>query len=161
MEENITLQQARILLERAYRSQMKGDFDHAVDLYERSLKIVPTAEAHTYLGWTYSMMNRYEEAIEQCLRAIELDPDFGNPYNDIGSYLLDLGEPAEAVEWLEKATKAARYETPHFAHFNLGRTHEQLGKYRSAIEAYDRALNMDPLFQPAHWAKMGLISKMN
>jgi len=26
-----------------------------------------------------------EEATAECLRAIEIDPDFGNPYNDIGS----------------------------------------------------------------------------
>lgn len=161
MEENITLQQAKILIERAYRSQMKGEFDRAIELYERSLKITPTAEAYTYLGWTYSMMNRYEEAIAHCLRAIEVDPDFGNPYNDIGSYFIDLGEPAEAVEWLEKATQAPRYETPQFPYFNLGRAYEQLGQYRSAIEAYDRALQFDPTFRHAFWSKMALLGRMN
>lgn len=161
MSENITIQQAMVLFERAYRSQMKGDLGRAVELYERSLKITPTAEAHTYLGWTYSMMNRYEEAIEQCLQAIDLDPGFGNPYNDIGSYLLEMDEPAEALGWLEKATHASRYETPHFAYFNMGRAYERLGQYRSAIEAYDQALDIDSLFQPARYAKMGLIASMN
>ncbi|NIO09761.1 MAG: tetratricopeptide repeat protein, partial [Deltaproteobacteria bacterium] len=45
----------------------------------------PTAEAYTFLGWTYSFMGQLNEAIEECQRAITLDPDFGNPYNDIGA----------------------------------------------------------------------------
>lgn len=161
MDENITFKQAMVLFERAYRSQMKGDFDKAIDLYERSLKITPTAEAHTYLGWTYSMMNQYEEAIEQCMQAIELDPDFGNPYNDVGLYMLEMGEPVEALEWFERAIQATRYETPHIPHFHMGRAHERLGQNRSAIEAYDRALTLEPLFQPARWAKFGLLGGLN
>jgi tetratricopeptide (TPR) repeat protein len=161
MEDNITLQQAMIFFERAYRSQMKGDFARAIELYEKSLNIVPTPEAHTYLGWTYSMMSRYEEAISHCLQAIELDPEFGNPYNDIGTYLLELGKPEEAIAWLEKATQAGRYETPQFPYFNLGRAYERLGLSRSALAAYDHALRLAPTFQLARWAKMALLSRLN
>ena len=38
------------LLREAYRAQMSGDYDRAVDLYKSSLTIFPTAEAHTFLG---------------------------------------------------------------------------------------------------------------
>ena len=54
---------------------------------KRSIEIPPTAEAHTYLGWTYSLQGKLDEATAECLRAIEIDPEFGNPYNDIGVYL--------------------------------------------------------------------------
>ena len=37
-------------------------------------------KAIRFLGWTYSMMGRTDEAIEECHRAIEVDPTFGNPY---------------------------------------------------------------------------------
>ena len=33
-----------------------------------------------------------------------MDPDFGNPYNDIGAYLIEMGRLDEAIPWLEKAT---------------------------------------------------------
>ena len=52
-----------------------------------------------------------------------MDPDFGNPYNDIGAYLIELGREEEAVTWLERAKTAARYEPRHYPYFNLARIH--------------------------------------
>src|ERR1700735_4063424 len=89
------------LLQQAYRAQMHGDYDQAVQLYTKSLEIFPTAEAHTFLGWTYHFQGKVDEAIAECKRAIEVDPEFGNPYNDIGSYLIALGRFDEAIPWLE------------------------------------------------------------
>jgi tetratricopeptide (TPR) repeat protein len=62
----------------------------------------PTAEAHTFLGWAYSHAGYVERAIAECKRAIEVDPDFGNPYNDIGVYLIEKGALDDAVPWLER-----------------------------------------------------------
>jgi tetratricopeptide (TPR) repeat protein len=89
------------LLRRAFHAQMSGDFDTAIDLYQRSIAAFPTAEAHTFLGWTYSFQRRLEEAIEECHKAIAVDPTFGNPYNDIGAYLIEMGRLDEAIPWLE------------------------------------------------------------
>jgi len=63
----------------AYRHQMAGELDRAVALYQESIRVCPTAEAHTFLGWTYSFQGRLDEATRECHLAIELDPDFGNP----------------------------------------------------------------------------------
>jgi tetratricopeptide (TPR) repeat protein len=77
-------------LQEAYEAQMEGDYDRAVELYGESLALHPTAEAHTFLGWTFHFQGKIREAIAECERAIEVDPDFGNPYNDIGAYLIGL-----------------------------------------------------------------------
>src|SRR5438093_13111097 len=76
------------LFEEAYRKQMNGEFEDAAGLYKKSIESFPTAEAYTFLGWTYSFMGRIDDAIAECRKAIEVDPTFGNPYNDIGAYLL-------------------------------------------------------------------------
>ena len=152
---------AMILFERAYKHQMQGEFADAIILYKRSLETYPTAEAHTFLGWTYSMMERYEEAIEACKEAIEVDPTFGNPYNDIGAYLIELDRWEEAIPWLEKATEAPRYEAPQFPHMNLGRVYEHLGDYKQALACYERAIEIDPLYRTAIWAKYELLATMN
>ena len=60
-------------------------------------KCSPTAEAHTFLGWAYSFLGDYESAITECRNAIELDPDFGNPYNDIGAYLIQQGDSTKPM----------------------------------------------------------------
>ena len=159
--EDISKQQAKILFDRAYRQQIRGNFSEAIALYRQSLELQPTAEAYTFLGWTYSMLNRHEEAIEQCKLAIEIDPDYGNPYNDIGSYLIELGRSDEAVEWLEKAAQAPRYDSPQYPYINMGKAFEQQGMYRSALQAYDRALMINPLDRPAISYKFALIGKLN
>ena len=58
---------------------MAGELDRAIEAYRRSIEVHPTAEAHTYLGWTYSFQGKLDEAMAECMRAIEIDPEFGNP----------------------------------------------------------------------------------
>jgi tetratricopeptide (TPR) repeat protein len=103
-------EEARELFERGYEAQAAGHFDEAVECYRRSLAIHPSAEAHTFIGWTFSQQGKHEEAIEECRKAIAVDPTFGNPYNDIGAYLIALGREDDAIEWLERAKTAPRYE---------------------------------------------------
>src|SRR3989304_7649491 len=114
-------QRATELWQEGCRLQMAGDLDGAIENYRRSIEVCPTAEAHTYLGWTYSFQNRIEEATAECLKAIQLDPEFGNPYNDIGVYLMQQDRLDEAVPWLEKGKRARRYQPRHFPCLNLRR----------------------------------------
>ena len=123
---------------------MSGRLDEAGDLYRQSLSICPTAEAHTFLGWVYSMQRRFEDAIAECHRAIEVDPDFGNPYNDIGAYLIELGRLDEAVGWLERAKHAVRYEPRHFPHVNLGRIHVMRNDIPAAVRELRAAVAIEP-----------------
>ena len=101
------------------------------------------------------------EAIEECHRAIHVDPDFGNPYNDIGSYLIELGKPEEGIPWLEKAKKAKRYEARCYPYYNLGRIYESKGKWKEAIEEYKEALKEAPGYTLASHAILSLQSRMN
>src|SRR5678816_2712506 len=52
-------------------------------------------------------------------RPIDVDPTVGNPYNDIGSYLMKQGKLDDAIVWLEKAKSAPRYEPRHYPYLNL------------------------------------------
>jgi len=118
--------------------------DRAVELYQSSLELYPTAEAHTFLGWTYHFQGRIDDAIAECKRAIELDPEFGNPYNDIGAYLIELGRFDEAIPWLERAVEARRYEPRHFsATINLGRAYLGKEMYGQAMRCFQEALNVE------------------
>jgi tetratricopeptide (TPR) repeat protein len=152
MDEKETLDKAMRLFHEAYRVQMQGKLDEAARLYRESISAHPTAEAHTFLGWTYSFQGRYEEAIAECQRAIAVDPDFGNPYNDIGAYLIGLGRLDEAVPWLERATRARRYEAYHYPHFNLGRVYLSKGMLKKALEQFQQALAIEPKYTLARQA---------
>lgn len=142
--ENDRLRMAEELFQKAYRMQMDGELDLAISLYKRSIQLYPTAEANTFLGWTYRFQGKLEAAIEECKHAIATDPTFGNPYNDIGAYLLELGKPEEAVPWLEKATRSERYQSYHFPWYNLGRVFLALETYSRARQCFEKALQIEP-----------------
>ena len=139
-----TLTRAWEILQDAYQAQMEGDYERAIELYQSSLALHPTAEAHTFLGWTYHFQGRIDEAIAECKRAIEIDPDFGNPYNDIGAYLIEQERYDEAIPWLERATEARRYEPRHFPHYNLGRAYMAIELYGKARHHFEQALKLSP-----------------
>jgi len=128
----------------AYVHQMTGEFQLAIDAYTASADLLETSEAYTFRGWTRSFMDDVDGAIADCKTAIDVDPAFGNPYNDIGAYLLEENRPGEAVEWLEEAADAERYSSRHFPYLNLGRAHLELGNRDRAREALERALELDP-----------------
>ena len=146
---------------RAYEAQMAGDLDRAIRLYIKSIELGPTAEAHTFLGWTYSFQRRYREAISECHKAIQVDPDFGNPYNDIGAYLIELGRWEEAIPWFEKAIEAPRYDPRHFPHFNLARVYIQRYDYEPAIVHLRKALELEPHYGSAKRELQRILTRMN
>jgi Tfp pilus assembly protein PilF len=137
------------LFKLGYERQAEGEYKEAIDLYTRSIEAFPTAEAYTFRGWAYSHLGDLDRAIEECRSAIEIDPDFGNPYNDIGAYLIEQGKPDEAVEWFERAIIAPRYESRCFPHFNLGRIYEQRREWKRAMACYARAAVENPEYQTA------------
>ena len=161
MGEPESLKRATEIWQEAYRYQMEGDLDRAIEYYKRSIEVHQTAEAHTFLGWTYSFQGRLEEAIAECFRAIEIDPDFGNPYNDIGVYLMQQGRLEEAIPWLEKAKQARRYEPKQFPFMNLGRIYLRQGRWWEALREFEGAVQVAPSDADAHRALHALRARLN
>jgi Tfp pilus assembly protein PilF len=135
---------AKELWEQGTQELMAGRIPDAIRLFEASLEVEPTAEGFTYRGWAISYLGLLDEAIEECKKAIVLDPDFGNPYNDIGVYLMQKGQPADAVPWLERAKLAKRYEPRHFPYLNLGRIYLARGDKMRALDEFAQALQIQP-----------------
>lgn len=137
-------ERAMALFQEAYAHQMQKELDDAIRLYQESLALYPTAEAHTFLGWAYSFQGRLDEAIAECHKAIAVDPEFGNPYNDIGVYLIERGDLDGAVPWLERAKRAPRYEPRHFPYMNLGRVYLRRGQWQEALRELEEAARLAP-----------------
>lgn len=133
----------------AYRKHMAGDLNGAIAFYRKSIAHRPTAPGHTFLGWAYAHQGRVDEAITECEKAIAIDPEYGNPWNDIGSYLISKGDLDRAIPYLERATRAKRYCCPHFPHLNLGRLYAVQRKYQDAKREFERVLELLPGYPPA------------
>ena len=153
--------QAKRLFHQAYQAQTEDNYEEAIKLYKQSIAIYPTAEAHTFLGWVYSFQSRYDEAINECLEAIRVDETLGNPYNDIGSYLLAKGDNYGCVRWFKRALLAPRYESYAFPHFNLGRVYEMRQRPLEAVKHYGLAIEQQSDFAQATTALRRLQAKLN
>lgn len=148
--------EASRLFRMAYARQLDGDIDRALVLYEKSIRLNPTAEAHAYLGWAKSTRTRLDEAIEHCKEAIRLDPSFPNAWNDIGAYLIELGRPDEALFFLKRATRLEK-SSRCFPHYNLHRAYLAMGDRERAVRHVQAALDADPEFSPAQDALSELL----
>ena len=147
--------------QQGYALQMRRDLEGAIREYQRSIELHPTAEAHTFLGWAYSFQGRIDEAIAECHRAIAVDPTLGNPYNDIGVYLMQKGEMDAAIPWFQRAMGTQRYENPEFPHANLARIWERKGRWGEAVAEYRRALVLRPNYAEAARSLQNLLSRGN
>ena len=129
--------------------QAQGDVEDAAAYYQMSLDIFPTAQAHTYLAWALASRGSWEDAIAECEKAIALDPEMGNPYNDIAVYLIELDRLDEALTFLQKALDAPRYDCRHYPYYHRGRIFERKGRFIAARDAYRASLDAEPNWEPA------------
>lgn len=141
--------------------QTAGDMEDAAVYYTMSLELFPTAEVHTSLAITLASRGRWEEAITHCKEAIALDPELGNPYNDMAVYLSELGRNREALPFLEQAITAPRYESRHYSYYHRGRILEQMARFTEARDAYLTALELLPNWEPARRAYHRVLGWLN
>jgi Tfp pilus assembly protein PilF len=93
--------------------------------------------------------------------AIRVDPEFGNPYNDIGVYVMEKGQRDAAIPWFEQAKRTRRYEPRHFPYINLGHIYVSKGMLRRAQEEFAHALRLHPNDKIAEDALRGIQGKLN
>jgi tetratricopeptide (TPR) repeat protein len=90
----------------------------------------------------------FDHAIQHFSRAIEMCPDFAEPYNQraLANYLREHYEAS-----VGDCEKAVERMPCHFgALAGLGHCYAHLGKPREAIDAYERALAVNPHLECIH-----------
>jgi tetratricopeptide (TPR) repeat protein len=158
-KENFSL--ATKFFEQAFEMYLNGNIENAIKEYKASIEIFPTAKAYVHLGLAYSLQGKYDEAIEECKKAIQLDPNRGNPYNDIGYYLMNLDREAEAEAWLEKAIETNDQNTSYLSYYRLGKIYEKNGKWLEALRYFNKAILINNEYEPAQNAIIKLSTLLN
>ena len=139
----------------------RGSILKAIESFKLSIEFNPTSKAYYWLSSVYGLQGRYEAAIDCCVLATLLDPDEGNPYNDIGSYLIELCRFDEAIEWLDMALNAPINEYRHYPLYNLARIAEINGDWDEAISSYKEALKLKPSYKAAEVSLTRICSNLN
>jgi tetratricopeptide (TPR) repeat protein len=158
-KESISL--ATEYLNKATRFHDDGKLENAIIAYRASISIYPTAKAYTNLGIVYSLQGKLDMAIEECKKAIELEPEYEDSYNNIGLYLISLGREDEAIEWFEKAIEVDGDDSNCLSFYHLGRIYENKGDWMKALRSFNRAILIDPNYEPAQNAIIKLSTLLN
>jgi Tfp pilus assembly protein PilF len=135
---------------RAHREA--GEVELASYLYAHSLEWDETAEARLGLAFCYAYSGQMERALDECRRAVKVDPDDGRASNDLGVYLMQLGDDESAVPHLMQSVAAPINPERHHPHYNLGRIFERRKNYIAAVDAYQAAVDAAPDFAAAQKA---------
>jgi tetratricopeptide (TPR) repeat protein len=130
----------------------QGHFQEAVDLCRAGFERLETQlepERHRLhrsvlmynIAQVYTAIGAREEAIEYFDRAIDMDRNYSEYYNERGNVLLKLGRPAEAERDYQRAIELS----PPYPEVwtNLGQCYRMLNEPR-AVGAFSRSLDLDP-----------------
>jgi len=120
----------------------------AITLYERTLKFAPNSARINYnLGNEYRAINKYK-AIELYNKAIELNRNYPDPYNNLGLTYIELDKKNEAIKSFKKAIEI---DPEHaISYYNLANIYAEMGENNEAIRLYKKAIDMNRYYIPAY-----------
>jgi adenylate cyclase len=119
------------------------ELDRAETLAQKALALDPaTTSAYRLLARVNNYRKRYDLALGQIDRALEINPNDAGSYAYRGNILVFAGKSADAVPWLEGAL---RFDGANAnAAQNLCFAYYFLARYGEAVEGCDRALARNP-----------------
>ena len=115
------------------------DLGRAETLAQKALSLDPASTiVHRLLAEIDMMRGRFDLALAQTDRALEINPSDAEGFAARGAILLWAGRAAEALPWLEGARRLDRANAR--VDLDLGAAYYFLGRYGEAVEVLDRAL---------------------
>jgi tetratricopeptide (TPR) repeat protein len=113
----------------------------AIDQYEQIVKLDPdSVDDHLLLGRLYRLNNDLQKAEGELKTAIKLDPSSEEAVTTLAMLYTDEGDTAHALQGAERHPDSARSAKLYAA---LGAAYEQRKDYKSAIDAFRRAVVLD------------------
>lgn len=132
------------LMQLGHKEIYSSNHEQALIYFKSALKVKETAEVLTLVGWCHSLKDDLDVAKDYCIKAINLDPTYGPPYNDIGNFLLTMGEVNDSLKWFAKAKKAVNYQNKEYPYINSGRAYIVLKEYDKAFIEFEEAIKIAP-----------------
>ena len=127
----------------AARERQRDAAESAVDWFERAVELEdddPEAARAAYE------------------RALEIDPEFGDAYVNLGRLVHEAGDPTTAARCYHHAL--ARDDLDPVTHYNLALALEDLKRVSEAVAHYSRAVALNPGFADAHYNLSQLLARL-
>ena len=90
----------------AWLKYQQGDYGESMEWANKALQLTPTdPETLLLIGQLHTYERRYTAAMATLQRAVEIEPDYGRGYYNLGLAYQKLGVPAKALEQFKLACK--------------------------------------------------------
>lgn len=121
-------------------------YEKSVQHYRKALEVSQAGNElkaiyATDAGICCAILKRTDLALQWWQRAIELKPDYINPYFNIANTYEDMNDFDQAVGYFEKAQQLAPDDFRTI--YNLARIYSKVGNWQKALEQYQQQLAMD------------------
>ncbi|HVO11008.1 MAG TPA: tetratricopeptide repeat protein [Vicinamibacteria bacterium] len=122
----------------------KGDWVNATPYLERAAQgLQGSAESWATLGIAYNAQRKYAEAADAFKKATDLAPNNNEYRTTYGLILGQAGKPDEGLAELRKVVNTPGYKDAD-GWINLGWVYRSMNKPQESIDAYQKALQLDP-----------------
>ncbi|MEJ2137478.1 MAG: tetratricopeptide repeat protein, partial [Desulfofustis sp.] len=124
----------------------------AYKLAQKALSIDDSlAQPHEMISKIYVWQKKYELAIAEAQKTVELNPNGAWGVYNLGWVLRCAGKPEEGILWMQKSIRLNPLYLSQFAVFDsLGRAFFLAGRYEEAIAEYNKAIKLNPDYRDAH-----------
>ena len=137
---------ARFYFDYGAAAEQAGLYDKAADLFRKSIALDPAnaADAYNYLAYMWAEHNMHLDEAEQMIKlALQADANNGAYIDTLGWLEFREGKLDQAlVDLLRAAQKLTRDDPVVFEH--IGDTFAKMNKTAQALDAWQKALNLDP-----------------
>jgi adenylate cyclase len=135
--------------------------DKSIELLQKAINLDATnAEAHSLLGWVFSMTRQHDKAVAEGEKAVALDPNSAESHLYFGKILTFAGRYEESIPELQTAIRLNPIP-PNIYLYSLGISYILTRKYDEAISWCEKAVRREPnswtahLFQAAAYSLAG------
>jgi len=137
---------ARFYFNYGATAEQAGLYEKAADLFRKAIAMDPAnaADACNYLGYMWVEQNQHlDEAEAMIKRAVQSEPNNGAFLDSLGWLEFRQGKFEQALTDLQRAAKNMTHDDPVvFEH--IGDTYLKLQRVPQALEAWQKALSVDP-----------------
>jgi serine/threonine protein kinase/tetratricopeptide (TPR) repeat protein len=139
-----TIEREKLYIEAAYALRIEKNEEKYIDILKSMAEKYPKEkQVHFYLASYYGGPKRLvSQAIDEFNKALELDPKWGNAYDDLGLLYMRLWQLDKALECLNSYASIMPGEADPI--FSLGCLYFRMGKLDEAIAKLNEVFEIKP-----------------
>ncbi len=138
---------AQIALQHYFQGTNKSPQDYlekSIELLQKAITLDETnAEAHSLLGWTFSMTGQHDKAVAEGEKAVALNPNSADSHFYFGKILTFAGRYEESIPEYQTAIRLNPIPPNNYL-FSLGISYALTRQYDEAITWCEKAVRREP-----------------